>query len=125
MTASAVTTVVRVDFAPTTPQRPDGAPTGRVPRVARLLALAHRIDRLVEDGAIADYAEAAKRLGLTRARVTQIANLLLLAPKIQEAVLDMPLVTDGRDPITERQLRPVAAEPDWNRQLTMWRKIDV
>ena len=125
MNRAATRTVLRVDFSSERPQRRDVPPTGRVPRVARLLALAHRIDRLVEDGAIADYAEAAKRLGLTRARVTQIANLLLLAPKIQEAVLDMPLVTDGRDPITERQLRPVAAEPDWNRQLTMWRKIDV
>ena len=125
MTRAAARTVLRVDFAPERPQRRDVAPTGRVARVVRLLALAHRIDRMVQDGEITDYAEAARRMNLTRARVTQITNLLLLAPEIQEAILNLPLVTDERDPITERQLRPVAAEPDWNRQLTMWRKIDV
>ena len=118
-------TVVRVDFAPTTPQRRNVAPSGRVPRVARLLALAHRIDEMVRDGQITDYAEAARRLDLTRARMTQVMNLLLLAPAIQEVLLGMPLVTNGRDPVTERQLRPIAAEPDWNKQLSMWRQINV
>ncbi len=125
MTAIAARTVVHVDFAPTTPQRRDVAPVGRVPGVARLLALAHRIDSMVRDGEIADYADAARRLNLTRARVTQIANLLLLAPKIQEAILSLPPITEGRDPITERQLRPITAEPDWNKQLSMWRQINV
>ncbi len=125
MSAPLARTVVTVDFATTTPQRRDGAPTGRVPRVARHLALAYRIDRMVRNGEISDYAEAARLLNLTRARVTQITNLLLLAPAIQEAILDMPLVTNGRDPITERQLRPIAAEPDWNKQLSMWRQINV
>ncbi len=125
MTATAARTVVRVDFTPTTPQRPTVATSGRVPRVARLLALAHRIDRSVEAGVIADYAETARRLNLTRARVTQITNLLLLAPEIQEAILDMPRVADGHDPFTERQLRPITSEPDWNKQLSMWRKINV
>ena len=52
-------------------------------------------------------------------------NLLLLAHRVQEAVLDLPLVTNGRDPISERQLRQIAAEPDWNKQLFMWRQIHV
>ncbi len=125
MNAPAATTVVRVDFAPTTPQRREVAPVGRIPGVARLLALAHRIDSMVRDDEITDYADAARRLNLTRARVTQITNLLLLAPRIQEAVLDLPLVTNGRDPVTERQVRPITAEPDWNKQLTMWRQINV
>ena len=125
MNTSVTRTVVRVDFAPTTPQRRDVAPTGRVPRVARLLALAHKIDSMIRNGELDDLAEAARRQNLTRARVTQITNLLLLAPGIQEAVLGMPLVTNGRDPVTERQLRPIAAEPDWNRQLSMWRQINV
>ena len=125
MTATAATTVVRVDFAPTTPQRREVAPVGRIPGVARLLALAHRIDGMVRNGELADYAETARRLNLTRARVTQITNLLLLASEIQEAILDLPLVTDGCDRVTERQLRPIAAEPEWNRQLEMWRQINV
>jgi hypothetical protein len=49
-----------------------------------------------------------------------MTNLLLLAPRIQEAILDLPLVTNGRDPITERQLRRVVAEADWNQQMEIW-----
>ena len=122
MTGPATTTVHRVDFRPTTAPRPTVASVGRVPRVARLLVLAHAIDRTVRNGELRDLADAARALGLTRARVTQITNLLLLAPEIQEAILDLPTVTTGRDPITERQLRPIAAEPDWDKQLILWRK---
>jgi hypothetical protein len=42
--------------------------------------LAHRIDAMVRTGEFRDYADAARALGLTRARITQITNLLLLAP---------------------------------------------
>ena len=125
MNAPAATTVVRVDFGAERPQRRDSAPTGGIPRVVRLLALAHRIDSMIRNDELDDLTEAAKRLNLTRARVTQITNLLLLAPRIQEAILDMPLVTNGRDTITERQLRSITAEPDWNKQLSMWRQINV
>ncbi len=123
MKAATARTVLRVDFAPKTPQRRDVAPTGRVPRVARLLALAHKINSLIRNGELADYAEAARQLNLTRARVTQITNLLLLAPEIQEAIVDLQPVTNGRDPVSERQLRPIAAEPDWSNQLSMWNCI--
>ena len=123
MTADAARTVLQVDFGQQRVTSPTQAPTGRVPRVARLLALAHRIDGMVRAGEIDDLAEAARRLNLTRARVTQITNLLLLAPEIQDAILDLPPVTNGRDAVTERQLRPIAAEPDWRKQLELWRKI--
>jgi len=122
--AATARTVLTVDFGRKRAPRPTVAPTGRVPRVARLLALANRIDRMVHDGEIRNLAEAARRLGLTRARVTQVANLLLLAPQIQEAILDLPLVTNGRERITERQLRTIVAEPHWERQLAAWRKIN-
>jgi len=98
-------------------------PAGRVPRVSRLMALAIRFDRLLEEGAVADQAELA-RLGLvTRARVTQIMNLLHLAPDIQEAVLCLPRVTEGRDPITERDLRPIAAIVVWQEQRGWWGEL--
>src|SRR5690242_18906811 len=66
---------------------PPAAPAGRVPRVARLLALAIRLEQLVQAGVIANYAALAKLGHVSRARVTQIQNLLLLAPDIQEALL--------------------------------------
>ncbi len=102
---------------------PQGAPADRVPRVARLLALAHRIDAMIGNSELRDLADAARRLGVTRARVTQVTNLLLLAPDIQAAILDLPAVVNGRDPISERQLRDVVAETDWNQQLVRWREI--
>jgi hypothetical protein len=61
--------------------------------------------------------------GLTRARVTQISNLVLLAPAIQAEILAMPPVTEGRDPTTERSLRGIVAEPVWERQVAMWCRL--
>lgn len=56
---------------------------------------------------------------MTGARVTQVCNLLFLAPAIQEAILELPPVTQGRDPISGRSLRAVVAEMDWNVQVRM------
>ena len=59
-------------------------PVGRVPRITRLMALAIRFEQLVRGGVVADYAELARLGHVTRARMTQITNLLHLAPDIQE-----------------------------------------
>ena len=95
----------------------------RIPRVVRLLALAHEIERRIRAGELDDLAHAARVFGLTRARVTQIVSLTLLAPAIQEEILALPSVTVGRDPITERTLRPLVAEAVWERQLCRWRMV--
>ena len=123
MKAAAVRTVVRVNFGRERPQRPTQARTGRVPRVARLLALAHKIDEKVRTGEFRDLANAARRLGLTRARVSQITNLLLLAPEIQEAILSFSRVESGHDPVSERALRSIAGEPIWDRQMRKWEQV--
>ncbi len=118
----AATLTYEVEFG----RRPRPAPVepvGRVPRVTRLLALAHTIDSSIRAGELRDLAHAADVMGLTRARVTQIANLTLLAPEIQEEILSAPPITEGRDPISERQLRPIAAEPVWDRQMALWRAL--
>jgi hypothetical protein len=47
-------------------------------------------------------------------------NLLNLAPDIQEAILFLLHVPAGRDPVSERQIRCIAAEPDWRMQWRMW-----
>lgn len=96
---------------------------GRVPRVSKLLALAIRFEQLVRDGDVNDYAELARLGHVTRARMTQIMNLLHLAPDIQEAILFLPRVEFGRDPISERDLRPLVALPDWRKQRRLWRKL--
>ena len=93
---------------------------GCVPRVTRLLALAHKIDDMIRADGIKDWAEAARLVGVTRARMTQIANLLLLAPDLQEAILDLPSVLNGPDPITEHELREVVASVHWFDQSIRW-----
>ena len=96
---------------------------GRIPRVARHLALAHEIERRIGAGELDDLAHAALAFGLTRARVTQISNLTLLAPTIQAEILAMPPITRGLDTVTERSLRRIVAEAVWERQVAMWRCI--
>ena len=112
-----------VDFGAKSPQRPTHRDTGRIPRVTQTLALAHRMDAMIRAGELRDLADAARAIGVTRARMTQIASLLLLAPEIQEAILDLPPVTNGHDPVSERLLRRIVAEPDWNRQLELWNEV--
>jgi hypothetical protein len=94
---------------------------GRVTRVSRLMALAIRFDQLIHDGVVTDQAELARLGHVTRARLTQIMNLLCLAPDIQEALLFLSATERGRDAITERELRPIAAVADWRKQRRIWR----
>jgi hypothetical protein len=104
-------------------QAPAKLPAGRVPRVARLLALAHRFEALVREGVVSDYAELARLGHVSRARITQIMNLLLLAPDVQEAILFLPKTTRGRDPVRIRHLQPIALTTDWSQQRQRWREL--
>ena len=101
----------------TVPQRknqPDKEPPPKdpVPRIARLLALAHKWDGMVRRGEVKDYAEIARLMRLSRARVTQVCQLTLLAPGIQEVVLVSPSSQD----ISERSLRRASSCVNWSRQ---------
>jgi len=98
----------------------DPTPEGRVPRIARLMAMAIKFDRLIAEGEVTDQADLARLGHVTRARVTQIMNLLNLAPDIQEAILFLPRTKRGRDPIRERMVRRIVAEPEWRKQRRMW-----
>ncbi len=85
--------------------------TRPVSRAARMLALAHYVERLVEQGTVASYADAARQLGVSRARMSQILNLLNLPPRLQEGLLlgDLHLsergirALAGRGGVVERQ----------------------
>src|SRR5262249_1835123 len=87
----------------------------RIPRVARLLALAHRFDGLIADGVVANYAELARLGRVSRARISQIMSLLNLSPDLQEAILFMSRSRSGHDPMTLAEWLPVAAELDWSK----------
>jgi hypothetical protein len=95
----------------------------RAPRVACLLAVAHRIEHLVQSGQVRDYAEIARLGRVSRARVSQIVKLLALAPSIQEQILFLPPRISGEDPITERELRLVVHELRWDRQRELFQRL--
>jgi len=100
----------RVDFGKKRPTRRMLVKPGQVCRAARLLPLAHHIDRLVESEVLRDYSEAARILGVTRGRLTQVMNLLGLSPMIQEGILT------GKIVISENRLRAVVREVVWGEQ---------
>jgi hypothetical protein len=96
---------------------------GRIPRISRLMALAIRFDGLIRQGAVKDYADLTRLGSVSKARISQIMDLLNLAPDIQEQLLFLPRTVHGRDPVTERQLRRVVAEADWTRQRALAARI--
>jgi hypothetical protein len=103
---------------------PKPIPEGRVPRVSRLMALAIHCDRLVRSGEVRDFAEIARLAGVTRARMSQITNLLNLAPEIQEEILFLPRTREGRDALGESDLRELlGADFEWARQLQKWSSL--
>ena len=96
------------------PDEPASATVGTT-TTAHLLALAHLVERQVEAGEIRDYREAARRLGISRAHIANISNLLSLAPAIQERIL---MSETG---LTEGRLRHISRVPVWSHQVTILR----
>ena len=96
---------------------------GRMPRISRLMALAIRFEELLKNGTAADYADLARLGKVSRARMTQIMNLLNLAPDIQESLLFLPPVRSWRDAVSERTCRPVVEEPCWERQRKIFAQL--
>ena len=96
---------------------------GRIPRISRLMAVAIRMDRMLHTGEVADLTELARLGHVTQPRMSQIMNLTLLAPDIQEELLFLPRVTAGKAAVHERMLRPIAAEADWAKQMERWSEV--
>ena len=90
-------------------QRENSIDNEPVARAARLLALAWKWEGMVQNGE-ACYAEIARRHGLSRVRVGQICTLTLLAPDIQEAILQQSCC------LPARLLRSIVAFPPWEDQ---------
>lgn len=94
----------------------------RPAHVARMLALAHHVEAAIGKGLVASAADVAGQLGFTRARVTHLLDLLLLAPDIQEAVLFLE-AADGVEPLSERGLRAIAHAGTWEAQRQRWHEL--
>jgi hypothetical protein len=71
---------------------------------------------MIRSGEIKNWAEAARLVGVTRARMTQITNLLLLAPEIQEMILWLRPAVENPFTMNERNLRSAVRVPEWDSQ---------
>ena len=91
------------------------------PRIARLLALAHKLEELLQSGAVKDCAELARLGHVSAARVSQIMLLSQLAPGIQEYLLFLP--AGEATLISETELRNIAREPRWDRQRERFERL--
>jgi hypothetical protein len=80
------------------------------------MALAIKFEELLADGTVKDYADLARLGGVSRARITHIMNLGLLAPDIQDKLLFHERVHSAKDSMQLRDLQAVALEADWGRQ---------
>ena len=87
------------------------------------MALAIKFDGLIRESVVRDYADLARLGHVTRARLTQLMNLLLLAPDIPEEILFLPKTMAGGDPVSERSLRPIRAIVRWDRQRKAWKEM--
>jgi len=76
---------------------------------------------MLDRGEIQDYVDIARLGYITRARASQIMNLTLLAPDIQEEILN--LTPTGKLPI-ERNVRHVASLVIWADQRRAWTDTD-
>ena len=92
----------------------------RMPRITRLMALAIKFQEMVDRGEVRDYADLARLGYVTRARITQIMNLLNLAADIQEAIL---LQQGNFGGIAERHVRAVTSEVSWRKQRQLLQKV--
>lgn len=107
------------------------APGARPPRraavrrpalIAVRLAQALAWDCAVQSGAYPSHAALARHEGMTPQRLSQILELTLLAPDIQEQALFLESV-DGVEPVGERALRTLLAARSWAAQLEVWAQI--
>jgi hypothetical protein len=102
---------VQVGVEPTTQP-----PVGRIPRIAKLMALAIHCDQLLRSGAVPDASTLARLAKVSQPRMTQILNLTLLAPDIQEKLLFLDPVDERKAEVSEKGLRRVCKQVGWGSQ---------
>ena len=78
---------------------------------------------MIESGQVESFGQLAELGRISQPRMTQIMSLLNLAPDIQEELLYLPEVVQGKAAIHEKLLRPLTTEMDWRVQRRMWVRI--
>ncbi|MCY2976990.1 MAG: hypothetical protein NTW52_20235 [Planctomycetota bacterium] len=103
--------------AGTQPEQPTPV---RLPRITKMMALAIRLDHLIKSGQVSDQAELARVGHVSRARLTQIMDLNLLAPEIQEQILTVDEYKEKLIKVPEREFRLLASALNWKEQRIRW-----
>ena len=105
-------------------QRRRREPSNEQPTVApvvQCIVLAYQIEHAIREGRARDYADVAKQIGMTRARVSQITRLLQLPPAHLERLLLDDSLSGSK--LTERQLRPIARDPERSNQVELFESL--
>lgn len=98
-------------------------PPARIPRIARLMALAIHYQEMLRTGEATDMIELSRRAKVSQPRMSQIMALNLLAPDIQTALLDLPPQSKGKPFLHEKRIRPITAMLEWTEQRVAWQQI--
>lgn len=107
----------------TGPQDMPPSGNGRLPRVTQVMALAIHFQDMILRGEARDYADLARLGCLTRERMSQIMELVWLAPDIQQEILEFPPSGAARFPISEVAVRRLASLLSWRDQRSEWQQL--
>jgi len=87
------------------------------------MALAIQFQDMIQRGEARAYADLARLGCLTRERMSQIMELVWLAPDIQQEILEFPPSGAARFPISEVAVRKIASPFSWNEQRDAWQTL--
>jgi hypothetical protein len=91
-----------------------------VPRISRLLALALKMEEMIQEGTVNNYSDLARLGQVSAARITQLMNLLHLAPDIQEQILSPDTAMLG---LRESAVRKLSSVVLWDDQRARWQEL--
>jgi DNA invertase Pin-like site-specific DNA recombinase len=104
-----------------TEERGRGVPASPVvPRISRLLALALKMEEMIQEGTVNNYSDLARLGQVSAARITQLMNLLHLAPDIQEQILSPDTAVLG---LRESAVRKLSSVVLWDDQRARWQEL--
>jgi hypothetical protein len=98
---------------------------GGLPRITRLMALAIRCDELLRTGKVRDLEHLATIGNVSQPRISQILSLTILAPDLQETLLFLPRLSEGKPEISEKSLRKITMLDDWDEQRKAWTMVSL
>ena len=84
------------------------------------MALALKFEQMMREGVVHNYAVLAALGQVSRSRLTQVMNLLNLAPDIQEQILFLTWETAEQRGIHERSVRQLSSQLSWTEQRARW-----